>query len=447
MISRSIEKDITEWINKGKNALLISGARQVGKTYTIRECLKRSGKDHLEVNLIDNPGYTDIFRTASNISDIAMELGFATGHRFIPGETILFIDEIQEYGDIITRIKFWVDDGSYRFILSGSLLGIELTDLRSAPVGYMDEIQMYPMDFIEFLTATGTEPEVIEHLRSHYYNKEPLSETLHTAMMERFVRYLVTGGMPAAVNSFVNDGDLNEVFSIQKNIISLYKRDFTKYEAKEKKLMLQSIYDLIPTQLLKQNRRFNLADIKKGMKYERLEDSFLWLKAAGVAICVFNSTEPRLSLKQNEKSSLVKLYLSDVGLLTCMYGKSTKLGLLTGTGINMGGIYENAVVMELKRHGYDLYYYNSRKLGELDIVIEHKGHILPIEVKSGKDYYVHSAVNNVLSVDEFSIGEAVVFSNYNIRTEGKVTYYPVYMSTFLYDDTVLPIIKTHALKT
>ena len=249
--------------------------------------------------------------------------------------------------------------------------------------------------------------------------------------------------MPAAVDSFLNNGDLNEVFSIQSQIISLYKRDFTKYEKKEKKLMLQSIYELIPSQLLKQNRRFNLADIKKGMKFERIEDSFLWLKAAGAAICVYNSTEPGISLKQNEKSSLVKLYLSDVGLLTCMYGKNTKLGILTGTGLNLGGIYENTVAMELKRHGYELYYYNSRKLGELDFVVESKGHVLPVEVKSGKDYYVHSAINNVLEVEDFSINEAIVFTNYNVKTKGRVTYYPIYMSTFIYDDTILPVLEVN----
>lgn len=445
MIARSIEKDINEWIQTGKSSLLISGARQVGKTYTIRECLKRSGCDHIEINLIDNPEYTDIFRTAGNISDIVMELSFITGHKFIQGETILFIDEVQEYADIVTKIKFWVDDGKYRYIMSGSLLGVELEELRSAPVGYMDEIQMYPLDFVEFLGATGIEEDVIAYLRDHFLQRKPLSDTMHKTMMDKFARYLVVGGMPAAVDKFAVSGDLNEVFSIQKNIISLYKRDFTKYEKKEKKLLLKSIYDLIPAQLLKQNRRFNLADIKKGMKFERAEDSFLWLRAAGVAICTFNSTEPRISLKQNEKSSLVKLYLSDVGLLTCVYGKSTKLDILTGKGINLGGIYENAVAMELKRHGYDLYYYNSRRLGELDFVIEDKGHVLPIEVKSGKDYYVHSAINNVLSVDDFSINEAVVFSNANLRTEGKITYYPIYMSTFLYDDTILPVLEASSV--
>ena len=206
--------------------------------------------------------------------------------------------------------------------------------------------------------------------------------------------------------------------------------------------MLQAVYDLIPSELLKQNRRFNLADIKKGLKFERVEDSFLWLKSAGEAICVYNTTEPRVALNQNEKSSLVKLYLSDVGLLSDMYGSAMKLGLLSDNdSINCGGIYENAVAQELYAHGFNLYYYNSKKLGELDFVIEYKGHVLPIEVKSGKDYYVHSALDNCLKNEEFDIKEAMVFSNYNVSRDGKKKYYPIYMVSFITNEIDLPILQ------
>jgi hypothetical protein len=205
--------------------------------------------------------------------------------------------------------------------------------------------------------------------------------------------------------------------------------------------MLQQVYDLIPSELLKHNRRFNFADIKKGLRFERIEDSFLWLKAAGVSICVFNATEPRISLNQNVKSSLLKLYLSDVGLLTYAYGPAMKLGLLSDNkSINCGGIYENAIIQELHAHGFDVYYYNSKKNGELDIVIEYEGRVLPIEVKSGKDYSVHSALNNCLANDEYAIEKAIVFSNYNVSKDGKTIYLPVYMSTFLKDDIELPVL-------
>lgn len=192
--------------------------------------------------------------------------------------------------------------------------------------------------------------------------------------------------------------------------------------------MLQSVYELVPSELLKQNRRFNLADIKKGLKFERVEDSFLWLKSAGVTICVYNATEPKIALNQNMKSSLVKLYMSDVGLLTDIYGPSMKLGILSeNKTINCGGIYENAVMQELCAHGFDTYYYNSKRLGELDCVIEHNGHILPIEIKSGKDYYVHSALTNCLNNEEFDIPEAIVFSGYNVSREERTRYLPIYV--------------------
>ncbi|MCR5791153.1 MAG: AAA family ATPase [Lachnospiraceae bacterium] len=439
MIKRQVEQKILNWIDRGKNALLVSGARQVGKTFSIRRCLKATGSDYLEINLIENPGYADIFRSSQTVSDIAMELSLATGHKFLKNETILFIDEVQECTDIVTRIKFWVDEGSYRYILSGSLLGIELTNLRSSPVGYMDEIQMYPLDFLEFIIASGVNDHVISYLEEHFQERTAISDTVHEQMLGRFQKYLVTGGMPSAVDCYLNSGDHNEVTDIQSNIISLYQKDFSKYESADKKLMLQSVYQLIPSELLKQNRRYNYADIKKGLKYVRLEDSFLWLLSSGVSIAAFNATEPKIPLLANKKSSLLKLYLSDVGLLTCMYGKSLKLDILTKRKANLGGIYENYVAMELYRHGYDIYYYNSRKLGELDFVIEHRNRILPIEVKSGKDYYVHSAVNNVLASSEFETEEALVFTNYNIKKENNVFYCPVYMSTFLNDEVVLPV--------
>ncbi|MBR5336698.1 MAG: ATP-binding protein [Lachnospiraceae bacterium] len=441
MLNRSIEKEITQWIKKGKTALLISGARQVGKTFIIRKCLSDCRVDHIELNLLENPDYTKAFSVSNNIDELKMNVSLVSGISPTENKTIIFIDEIQEYPDIITKIKFWVDDGRYRFIMSGSLLGIELKDIRSAPVGYMDELQMYPLDFVEFLFACGVEADIVSYMQVHFKSREALSEVVHDKMMDYFRRYLVVGGMPQVVNSYVENGDMNEVSRIQKNIITQYKRDFTKYEKEEKKLYLKKIYDLIPTELLKQNKRFNYADIKKGLKFERSEDSFLWLIKAGVALPCYNSSEPRLSLKQNEKSNLFKMYLSDVGLLTGVYGNSTKFAVLNGDeSVNYGGIYENYVAMELYKNGFDLFYYKSRKLGELDFIIEHLNRVLPIEVKSGKDYYIHSAINNVLNIKDFGIKDAFIFTNYNISTDKDRTYYPIYMCTFLKDDTVLPIL-------
>ena len=442
MLKRNAKNVIKNWIEHGKNAFLVSGARQVGKTYLIRECLKNSGFDHVEINLINQPEMVSVLKNSKSANDLKINISVAMGHTIKEGETIIFIDEVQEYKDFVTRIKFLVEENSFRYILSGSLLGIELTDLRSAPVGYLDEVQMFPLDFPEFLTASGVKDEVINYLKDCFEKREAVSEIVHNKIMDHFRRYLVVGGMPAAVAEYVESGDMNKISEIQKNIISQYDRDFTKYEKEEKKLMIRAVYDQIPSELLRQNRRFNYADIKKGLKFSKVEDSFIWLKSAGVIISVFNATEPRVALDQNRKSSLVKQYYSDVGLLCEKYGSAVKLKILMNEGvINQGGIYENAVAQQLTSNGFDIYYYNNNRLGELDLVVEYKTDILPIEVKSGKDYYVHSALNNVLGNEEYRIPEGLVLANSNIEVKGKVLYAPVYMCSFLKKEGELPILE------
>lgn len=442
MISRKSETKIKKWIQDSKKALLVSGARQVGKTHSIRRCLDELGCDFLEINLIEQPELVPVIEASMSVEDLIINLSTATNYSFTKGETILFIDEIQEAKDIVTRIKFWVDEGSFRYILSGSLLGVELKNLRSAPVGYLEEIKMFPLDFEEFLLASKVQPEVIAHLRDCFDNERSVSDLIHNKMMEHFRRYLIVGGMPEAVKEYINSGDINKVTEIQLSIIEMYKRDFTKYEAEDKKLMIISIYDLVPSQLLKQNRRFNYSDIKKGMRFERAESSFLWLASAGVVIPTYNATEPRISLNQNKKSSLVKLYCSDVGLLTSSYGNALRTKMLIDDGkVNLGGIYENAVVQELNSHGFQTYFYNSHKNGELDFLIEKTASVVPIEVKSGKDYYVHSALTKTVANKEYEVEEAYVLSNYNVKTEGEIVYLPVYMTMFISDDAALPVLK------
>ncbi len=442
MLKRKIESKIDKWIDNSRNALLISGARQVGKTFVIRECLKRKECDYLEINLIDRPQYISAIEQAATVNDLISNVTALSGHRMIKGETILFIDEVQEFKDIVTRIKFWVDEGSFRYILSGSLLGVELRNLRSAPVGYLTELKMFPMDIEEFLEASGVLEETIEHLKTAYEKCLPVNDEVNNIMLKHFQRYLVVGGMPQAVQEYIDTSDINRVTEIQKSIIELYKLDFTKYESVDKKLMLVSVFDQIPSQLLKQNKRFNYSDIKKKLRFERVESSFLWLAYAGVSIPVYNATEPRVSLNQNKKSSLLKMYLSDVGLLTCLYGDALRARILLSDGnINLGGVYENCVAQELNAHGFDMYFYNNHKLGELDFVIEKDMSVVPIEVKSGKDYYVHSAITNVLNNPEYMIKEAIVFGNCNVSKDGRIRYYPIYMSMFLTDKVTMPVLE------
>ena len=435
MLRRKIEKDIQRWIEDSDKALLISGVRQAGKTFIIRECLRSAGCDYVEFNLIRQPEIVDILAGSTSIDDLVLKLSLYSKKSIVPGKTFLFFDEIQRYKEIVTKIKFLVEDRRFRYILSGSLLGVEIVNLQSAPVGYLQTIHMYPLDFEEFLQIFGVEQSMLDGLRTAFTTKTPVDDIIHEKIMEIFNLYLIVGGMPAAVEKYRTTGNIDEVMDEHKAIIEQYKLDFTQYEQESRKLILTHIYELIPAELNEKNKRFKIADVKKGMRYERVEESFTWLEKAGVALGVFNTTEPTIPLMLNEKSALFKLFLSDVGLLTTIYGKACKLKIVSkDKDINKGAVYDNAVALELRAQGFSLYYYNSKKSGELDFVIERAGRVLPIEVKSGKDYAKHSALDNVMSIEEYGIEEACVFTNYNLKTQRGLTYFPIYMVMFLKDD-------------
>ncbi len=435
MLKRKVEKDILKWIESGDKALLISGVRQAGKTFVIRKCLEETQSDFIEFNLIEMPQATEIINTASDTSDLVMKLGLLSGREVTPGKTIFFFDEIQRCKEIVTRIKFLVDDRRFRYILSGSLLGVELVNLRSAPVGYLEEREMYPLDFEEFLQVFSVSQSIQDSLRRSYLEKIPVDEDIHKRMIQIFNLYLIIGGMPAAVEEYSRNADIDSVMRIHNALVDRYKEDFTQYETEDRKLIISQIYNLIPSELNEKNKRFNISDIKKNLRYERIENSFVWLWKAGVALGVFNITTPLIPLLLNEKSTLFKLFLSDVGLLTSIYGRRTKLAvLMNDEGVNKGAIYENVVAQELNSHGYPLYYYNSKKNGELDFVIEHNGKVLPIEVKSGKDYEKHSALDNVLNIEEYGIEEAYVLSGSNLKKRGKIIYLPIYMIMFIEEE-------------
>ena len=433
-LDRKIEKKIEKWINESEKALLVRGARQVGKTHIIRSTLKRMGCRYVELNLIEQPSAVDILRESHTINEIIMGISTLTDEPLVKGETLIFIDEVQKYKEMVSKIKFLVDEGSFRYILSGSLLGVELTNLTSAPVGYLTILDMFPLDFDEFLQITNITSDVRNHLKQCFKDRTPVMNTVNEKLLSLFRQYLVVGGMPEAVSKFAESYSLQDVQTIHEDIMRLYKMDFTQYEAENRRLILAQIYDLIPAELLKQNKRFIVTDLKKGLHFERVEDSFLWLRNAGVAISVFNASETRIPLKLSEKQSLFKLYMSDVGMLTSVYGMTTKSRILTrDPNLNCGGIYENVVATELASKGYHVYYYNSKKKGELDFVLEYRGQILPVEVKSGKDYSVHSALTACVNNPEYEIPEAFVFAECNIERRDKVTYLPAYMVGFMDD--------------
>lgn len=430
MLNRKIDTYIKDYYESTRNALLVTGARQIGKTFSIRQ-FGKSFRSFIEINFVENPDAVDVFKGAKSSSDILLRLSAITTTPLIKGETLIFFDEVQKCPEIVTAIKFLVDEGSYRYILSGSLLGVELKDLRSEPVGYMGVKDMYPLDFEEFISCIGINEHIISSLRNAWNKRVPVDEFIHAKIMELFRLYLVVGGMPAAVSKYIESNNLQEVMAVQQDIIRLYKRDIAQYDP-DNKLYIEEIFNLIPPELNAKNKRFILKRLNENAKFERYQNSFLWLKNAGVALPVYNVEEPKMPLLLARSRNLFKLFQNDIGLLAAQYSEGIQLRIIKGDkNINYGSIYENAVAQEFVAHGLEPYYYNNKKRGELDFVLELGGRILPIEVKSGKDYEVHRALSNIMDCDEYDLSEAVVFSNDNLHMVGKIVYAPIYMAMFI----------------
>lgn len=432
MLERKISRYIEHFYEVNKGALLLSGARQIGKTYSVRRFAEKKFKSFIEINFVDNPDAVGIFSNAKNSSDILLRLSAFVNQPLIKGDTLIFFDEVQLCPEIVTAIKFLVDDGRYRYIMSGSLLGVELNNLRSVPVGYMEVKEMYPLDLEEFMWAVGVNEDVIASLKKSWEEKKHVDDFVHKKMMDVFRLYLIVGGMPAAVMSYKENNNLQDVMASQREIISLYKKDISQYDEK-RSLKIKEVFDLIPSELNSKSKRFFIKDINTKARAEMYENEFLWLKNAGVAIPVFNVDEPKLPLKLASSRNLFKLFSNDVGLLACQYSDGIQLKILTGDdAINHGSVYENVVAQELLAHGFDeLYYYNSKKMGELDFILEYDGNVFPVEVKSGKDYSRHRALNNILTCPEYDIPHAIVLCNNNFEVKDNVIYVPIYMMMFL----------------
>lgn len=430
MLTRTVDRILIDHFKISKTALLIEGARQIGKTFSIRQFGKKF-KTYIEINFIEQPEAISLFKDLSNTKDLLARLSLFTKQKLIKRDTLIFFDEVQICPEVITYIKFLVDEGSYNYILSGSLLGIEINDLRSVPVGYLTIKRMFPLTFREFALNLGLNSSILENLETSFKEKKPVDDFIHKKMMELFRVYLVVGGMPAAVNRYIETNNLNEVIDIQNQIVNLYKKDITQYD-KNNKLAIAQIFELIAPQLNSQNKRFIIKDIKSGVKFDRYENSFLLLKDAGFALPVYNVETPKIPLKLSKSRSLFKLFMSDVGLLASEYSQGIQLKIISGDDkLNYGAIFENYIAQELTACEHDLYYYNNKKRGELDFLIEYDGEVLPIEVKSGKDYKVHRALSNIMDCGEFNLNRALIFNNSNLKVEGKLTYAPIYMAMFL----------------
>lgn len=431
MLERKIYKRIEQFLKTESKALLITGARQTGKTFAVREVGKRCFDNFVEINFIEKPEAIGIFNNADNVADILRRLSLIVQRRLVAGKTLVFLDEVQECPNIITAIKFLVEEGSYRYIMSGSLLGVTLKDVRSIPVGYMKTEQMFPLDFEEFACAIGISEGIFASLKHAWEEREPVDNFVHEKMMEIFRLYLVVGGMPEAVNKYIASNNLRDVVDVQHDIVNLYKKDIAKYDPTHK-LYIEEIFNLIPPELNDKNKRFILKRMNEHFKFDRYENSFLWLADAGVALPTYNVEEPKMPLLLSRSRNLFKLFMNDVGLLSSQYSDGIQLRIINGDkSLNYGSVYENVVAQELRAHGFDLYYFNSKRQGELDFVVEKNGKILPIEVKSGKDYERHNALSNVMRTPEYAIDQALVLGNTNLKTQGNVTYTPIYMVMFL----------------
>ena len=423
---------VREWLKSSNKALLVTGARQIGKTWLIRDEIEKSGYTKFEINFIDRPDMVEYLNAEISAEDFLIRLKMIMPENCKEQKTVVFFDEIQKCPEIVTKIKFLVDEGSFKYVMSGSLLGIELKGIASAPVGYLSVLRMYPMDFEEFMVANSVSTTTLDMLKEKFETCSPVDEFIHQKLLSMFFVYLIVGGMPDAVKTYIETKDIREVDKVQRDITALYKEDFSQYEFEDKKLKLKSIYDIIPAELNKQNKRFIFTMLDKELKFDRYENSFLWLKDAGVVLPVYNVDAPVIPLLTSMSSNVFRLFSNDIGLLTSSYPAETKIELINKNGeVNNGAHFENAVAQQLTANGFEPYFCKKKNIGELDFVIEMSGKVVPIEVKSGKAYKSHKALDNFMNIPNYHFEKAYVFSVENIETEGKIIYLPIYMCYLL----------------
>ena len=440
MLYRKIASKIESFLkSEKKRMLVVSGARQVGKSYIIREVGMRLYSNFIEVNMEEDKQSNRLFENARTVEDFMIALSTIAGAKMKDSEkTLVFIDEIQAYSHLLTLAKFLVEDGRFTYIASGSQLGIALKTTQSIPIGSIELLSMYPLDFEEFLIANGVGELLINEMRRKFEAKEALNESLHMKVMDYFRKYLLVGGMPSAVNTYLSEHNMVSVRNIHRDISLLYKNDAAKYESESlRKLKIQRIYDMVPSNLEKVKKRIVAKDIelKKGKRMADYQDEFEYLISSGITLEVQTISKPSYPLVENSGKNLLKLYMSDIGLLTGILYHNDVLPIMNDKcGVNLGSVYENVVAQELKAHGFKLYYYDNKKNGEVDFLIDSVDlmSVLPIEVKSGKDYYIHTALNNLLKVDEYKITNGIVFSNEEkVYNNGNVIYMPIYYVMFL----------------
>lgn len=437
MLYRKIEKVIEAHLTSdSKKILLIDGARQVGKTYIIRHVGKKLFENFIEINMVEDSLGGRLFANTNTIVDFYLQVSMLFGEKMKEKEnTLIFIDEIQAYPHLLTLLKFLSQDNRFTYIASGSLLGVTLSQTTSIPMGSIRKVRMFPLDFEEFLYANGMNELVITSMQKKFERLEALDEAMHNKMMDMFRKFLLVGGLPDAVNSYLEEKNIQSVREVQKEIHDYYATDASKYD-EENKLKIRRVYDLIPSNMENKKKRVVAQSIenKKGKTFNDYCDEFEYLISAGIALNVQAISNPAFPLIESTGKNLLKLYLNDVGILTgILYGNNIRAILDDERSINLGSVYETVVASELIAHGHKLFYYDNRNKGEVDYLIDDYDSLsaVPIEVKSGKDYTVHSALNTFVSNEDYHIKKAFVVSNERTVTQkGKITYIPIYYIMF-----------------
>lgn len=440
MLYRKIESYIEDHFKTDSDKILIlEGARQIGKSYIIREVGKRLFENFVEINFVKDDEGNQTFKQIRTTEDFYLNLSMIAGKSLDNYQnTLVFLDEIQQYPQFLTMLKFFRQDKRYHFVASGSLLGITLRSTTSIPIGSVIRKEMFQLDFEEFLIANDFGKEAIDVMHHKFVAGESLSEEMHQHVMDLFRRYLLVGGMPDAVNVYLSTHNIVKVREIQESIRSMYGEDASKYEQDSgRNLLIRRIFDMIPSQMENKKKRIVAKDIrdKEGDRFDRYTEEFEYLISSGITLDVHAISNPKFPLKESVQKNLLKLYLNDVGMLTSqLFHNNLRPILQDEKSINIGAVYENVVAQELKAHGHQLFYYDNRKNGEVDYLIDDYSSltILPIEVKSGKDYTVHSALNKMLSVSDYNVLSGLVVSNERqVKKEGKVIYMPIYYIMFI----------------
>lgn len=437
MLYRKIAGYIENYLTSNSNKILIiDGARQIGKTYIIRYVGNKLFENYIELNMLEDFLGNRLFENTKTVEDFYLQVSMIAGDKMKSKEdTLIFIDEIQTYPHLLTLLKFLKTDDKYTYIASGSLLGVTLAKTTSIPMGSIEVKHMFPLDFEEFLLSQGFNHVAIEAMRTKFEKRESLDENVHNKVLDLFKKYLLVGGLPDAVNSYIKDKNIVNVRAIQSEIHEYYAMDASKYDA-ESKLKIRRIYDTIPSNLENKKKRVVIQDIEniKGKRFSDYQDEFDYLIHAGISLEVKAISTPTFPLIESSGKNLLKLYLNDVGILTnILYRNNIRAILDDVKSINLGTVYESVVASELKAHGFQLFYYDNRSKGEVDYLIDDYDSlsVVPIEVKSGKDYTVHSALNHFVTNEDYAIRKGYVLSNERqVMQKGKITYMPIYYVMF-----------------